>query len=206
MSALLVCMLPQGAGLVTELTTCWALVSLKRCAELTREMDINVPLYTGSIYQPGLLAAVWEAHRKLHPVRSMSTSAPTPQLSFRVGPLQATPPPLLPYNAMPATFIARRSVAYLLAAARLAISQQLAAAAHHNQELPANHAAAAGSMVGVVQGFSNAALAAAPALLDDILLLGELVARWWGRCKGLVAAAEQQSQVCGFWGFAPLQR
>jgi hypothetical protein len=42
----------QGAGLVTELTTCWALVSLTRCAELARQMDISVPLYTGSIYQP----------------------------------------------------------------------------------------------------------------------------------------------------------
>lgn len=42
----------QGVGVVSELTTCWALVSLKRCAELTREMDISVPLYTGSIYQP----------------------------------------------------------------------------------------------------------------------------------------------------------
>lgn len=42
----------QGAGLVDELTTCWAMISLKRCAELVRDMTISVPLYTGSIYDP----------------------------------------------------------------------------------------------------------------------------------------------------------
>jgi hypothetical protein len=42
----------QGAGLVSEFTTCWALVSLTRCTELSRQLDISVPLYTGSIYQP----------------------------------------------------------------------------------------------------------------------------------------------------------
>lgn len=42
----------QGAGMVDELTTCWAMISLKRCAELVREMAISVPLYTGSIYEP----------------------------------------------------------------------------------------------------------------------------------------------------------
>lgn len=42
----------QGAGLVDELTTCWAMISLKRCAELVREMTISVPLYTGSIFEP----------------------------------------------------------------------------------------------------------------------------------------------------------
>jgi hypothetical protein len=45
-------MLLQGAGLVDELTTCWAMISLKRCAELVRDMTISVPLYTGSIYDP----------------------------------------------------------------------------------------------------------------------------------------------------------
>lgn len=42
----------QGAGLVDELTTCWAMISLKRCAELVRDMTISVPLYTGSIFEP----------------------------------------------------------------------------------------------------------------------------------------------------------
>lgn len=85
-------------------------------------------------------------------------------------------------SLMPTTFIARRNVAYCLAAAKLAISHQLTAAA-------------AGSMAGAVHGFSDAALAALPALLDDVLLLEELICRWWGRCKGLVAAMEQQVQV-----------
>jgi hypothetical protein len=52
----------QGAGLVDELTTCWAMISLKRCAELVRDMTISVPLYTGSIFEPvsSLLAyPVW---------------------------------------------------------------------------------------------------------------------------------------------------
>lgn len=46
----------------------------------------------------GLLAAVWAAERKLHPLRSMFTAAPTPQLTFSAGPLPAQPAPLLPYK------------------------------------------------------------------------------------------------------------
>lgn len=42
----------QGAGLVDEVTTCWAQISLKRCAELVREMTISVPLYYGSLFEP----------------------------------------------------------------------------------------------------------------------------------------------------------
>lgn len=42
----------QGAGLVDELTVCWAMISLKRCSELVREMVVSVPLYTGSIFEP----------------------------------------------------------------------------------------------------------------------------------------------------------
>ena len=38
--------------MVDELTVCWAMISLKRCAELVREMTISVPLYTGSIFEP----------------------------------------------------------------------------------------------------------------------------------------------------------
>jgi hypothetical protein len=42
----------QGAGLVDELTVCWAMISLQRCSELVREMVVSVPLYTGSIFEP----------------------------------------------------------------------------------------------------------------------------------------------------------
>lgn len=88
---------------------------------------------------------------------------------------------------MPTTVMARRDVAYALAAAKLAFSQQLAAAAAAGP--------AGSSLIGVVQGFSDPALAALPALLDDPVLLEEFTCRWWGRCKGLVAAMEQQAQV-----------
>lgn len=46
----------------------------------------------------GLLAAVWAADRKRHPVRSMFSAAPAPQLTFSAGPLPAQPPPLLGYR------------------------------------------------------------------------------------------------------------
>jgi hypothetical protein len=32
----------QAAGLVDELTTCWAMISLGRCAGLARDMEITV--------------------------------------------------------------------------------------------------------------------------------------------------------------------
>uniref|UniRef100_A0A383VHS6 Uncharacterized protein n=1 Tax=Tetradesmus obliquus TaxID=3088 RepID=A0A383VHS6_TETOB len=204
----------KGAGLVSEFTTCWALVSLTRCAELSRQMHISVPLYTGSIYQPsvvkvdnggmdisvalytgsiyqpGLLAAVWAADRKRHPVRSMFSAAPAPQLTFSAGPLSAQPPPLLGYSLMPSTLIARRDVAYLLAAARLALTQQLAAAAAEQQSAGMLAGPLSGCSAGVAAGFGDAALAALPGLLDDGLLQEELLARWWGRCRGLAAASE----------------
>ncbi|WIA20733.1 hypothetical protein OEZ85_005103 [Tetradesmus obliquus] len=180
----------KGAGLVSEFTTCWALVSLTRCAELSRQMDISVPLYTGSIYQPGLLAAMWAADRKRHPVRSMFSAAPAPQLTFSAGPLPAQPPPLLGYSLMPSTLIARRDMAYLLAAARLALTQQLAAAAAEQQSAGMLAGPLSGCSAGVAAGFGDAALAALPGLLDDGLLQEELLARWWGRCRGLAAASE----------------
>lgn len=102
-------------------------------------------------------------------------------------------------------------MAYLLAAARLALAQQLAAAAAAARQglagslcqlssqpthalLPAGPAGttavadAVGCSPGVVCSFGDAALAALPQLLDDSLLLDELTARWWGRCRGLAAA------------------
>jgi hypothetical protein len=42
----------------------------------------------------------------------------------------------------------------------------------------------------VAAGFGDAVLAALPQLLDDALLHDELLARWWGRCRGLAAACE----------------
>eukprot|EP00775_Hariotina_reticulata_P009265 gene9265-9430_t len=217
----------QGHGLVNELTTCWALISLPRCAELTREMDISVPLYSGSIYQPELLSTVWDADRKLRPLRSLFTAVPHPQLTFRAGPLPARPPPFVPYSAMPTTMIARRDQAYLLATARMAMLEHLdplafkqskskgikavgiaakAAAAAPPSTATSNHQPAPGNVAApdglwcssipwggsapaaaATAGLGDAALAALPDLLDDPVLLDELTAKWWGRCRALAA-------------------
>jgi hypothetical protein len=93
-------------------------------------------------------------------------------------------------SLMPSTFIARRDMAYLLAAARLHLTQQLAAAAAEQQAAGLLTGALCGCSAGVAGGFGDAALAALPALLDDALLQEELVARWWGRCRGLAAESE----------------
>lgn len=91
---------------------------------------------------------------------------------------------------MPSTLIARRDMAYLLAAARLALTQQLAAAAAEQQSAGMLAGPLSGCSAGVAAGFGDAALAALPGLLDDGLLQEELLARWWGRCRGLAAASE----------------
>jgi hypothetical protein len=99
---------------------------------------------------------------------------------------------------MPSTFIARRDMAYLLAAARLALTQQLAAAAAGQQAAGMLSGLLSGCSAGVAAGFGDAVLAALPQLLNDGLLQEELMARWWGRCRGLAAAAAEvrNSQVC----------
>lgn len=45
-----------------------------------------------------LLSELWAEKRKQHPVRSIFSTLPTPQLTFRAGPLPTRPPPLLPYR------------------------------------------------------------------------------------------------------------
>jgi hypothetical protein len=56
----------QGAGLVDEVTTCWAQISLKRCAELVREMTISVPLYYGSLFEPVSSDSAGLSDRRAH--------------------------------------------------------------------------------------------------------------------------------------------
>lgn len=53
----------QCSQIVDELTTCWAMVSFKKCAGLTNELQISVPLYYGSMYDPQPLDALYEAQR-----------------------------------------------------------------------------------------------------------------------------------------------
>jgi hypothetical protein len=91
---------------------------------------------------------------------------------------------------MPSTFIARRDMAYLLAASRLTLTQQLTAAAAEQQAAGLLTGALCGCSAGVAGGFGDAVLAALPGLLDDVLLQEELLARWWGRCRGLAAESE----------------
>lgn len=121
---------------------------------------------------------------------------------------------------MPHTVIAPRAMAYMLAAARLMLAQQLmhgtaaAAPEDHRQQL---HAAqqdtaghytsarpAAAAAAAAVQAFGDAALATLPRLLDDAVLQRELMAKWRARLEGLAQAAEeeaaQQVRLSGPWG------
>lgn len=114
------------------------------------------------------LAALWAERRRQQPLRSMLSAAPSPVLTFRAGPLPARPPPLLPYRLMPATLIAHRDTACMLAAARVALADYAA---------------------GSCGGAGDAALAALPHILDDDVLRRELAAKWDARVRGLEAAA-----------------
>lgn len=117
---------------------------------------------------------------------------------------------------MPATFVARRDTAYLLAAARLAQAQQLAAVAaaqtdcssaagaeHKQPGGQAGDSTEGGAPAGThntlsgaaAAGFADAALAALPQLLDDPVLLRELLAKWNARLAGLHEAATAEAKV-----------
>ncbi len=54
---------PQSSQLLDEVTTCWAMISFKKCASLQREVSISVPLYYGSIYDPKPMDAYYAAQR-----------------------------------------------------------------------------------------------------------------------------------------------
>lgn len=54
---------PQSSQLLDEVTTCWAMISFKKCAVLQREVSISVPLYYGSIYDPKPMDAYYAAQR-----------------------------------------------------------------------------------------------------------------------------------------------
>ena len=98
MTSPLSCGLLQAQKLVNELTTCWALIRIDKCAQLTREMEISVPLYMGSMYDPSNLKQLWDADKKLHPIRTFFAGSKAPVLVFRAGPLPHRPTPLLPYR------------------------------------------------------------------------------------------------------------
>lgn len=110
---------------------------------------------------------------------------------------------------MPQTFIARRDTAYLLAAGRLALAQQLTTAAvaaggrlglppsDQQQQVAVEDVCAGSASAAAVAGFGDAALAALPRLLDDTVLLRELLAKWNARVAGLKEAAEAEAKVGG---------
>lgn len=108
----------------------------------------------------------------------------------------------LPRRLLPSTCIVRRDVGYVLCTARLAQSQHVAAAvaAVGCRRVSGSSSAsvsdsAAQWQAGAAMGGGDAALAALPALLDDPLLLGELLARWWGRVCWLFGANATQHLV-----------
>jgi hypothetical protein len=88
----------------------------------------------------------------------------------------------------------------MLAAARLALAQQLSAA--HAQQSSSSSSSSnsmleSGGGLGdaAAAGFADAALAALPRLLDDAVLLRELMAKWNARVAGLWEVAEAQAKV-----------
>ncbi|GFR45431.1 hypothetical protein Agub_g6810, partial [Astrephomene gubernaculifera] len=156
--------MPQNEGksaqLLDEINTCWAMISFRKCTGLQREVQISVPLYHGSIYNPQPMTAIYEEKRKQSPFLSAFKSHDSPVLQFRVGPLSEGKPPLVPYAFMPPTLLATPDLASALATYRMAAALLLA-------RQPGPFAPAADP---VLAGF--------PALLGDHHLLAEFLTRW----------------------------
>ena len=38
--------------MVDEISSCWAMVNFRKCCTLTEDVEISVPLYYGSLYNP----------------------------------------------------------------------------------------------------------------------------------------------------------
>ena len=116
---------------------------------------------------------------------------------------------VLCHRLMPHTIIAGRDESHLLATARLALEQQLAAISGQPatngtmQAAPAGNSSDAAAQdeaccnlpAAAFAGFGDAVLAALPQLLDDPVLLRELLVKWHARLHGLQQAAEAQAKV-----------
>lgn len=156
----------KARRIVEELTCCWALVNVQRCADMAREVEIAVPLYYGSIYEPQLLSELLKHQALKRPVHSLLTGGTrAPVLVFRVGPMPARPLPLVQYSYMPPTMLAGELVASALGAYRLALAQHMA-------ERGGNCASTV----------SDAALAAFPGILEDKQLLEAFKDKWQTAC------------------------
>lgn len=150
----------KSSQLLDEVTTCWAMISFKKCAVLQREVSISVPLYYGSIYDPKPMDAYYAAQRAKTPIRSAFKSRPNPVLQFRAGPLGAGKPPLVPYAFMPATMLGTHDLGTALAAYRMCLSLSLARGSGPFAPLP------------------DPVLAGFPHLLADHHVLAEFLTKW----------------------------
>ncbi|EFJ44587.1 hypothetical protein VOLCADRAFT_95212 [Volvox carteri f. nagariensis] len=147
--------------LLDEITTCWAMISFKKCTSLTREVEISVPLYYGSIYDPKPMAAFYAEKRSKSSFWSTALKPrESPVLQFRVGPLNTGKPPLVPHAYMPPTMLATHDLGTALAAYRMSLSLTLA------------------RQGGPFVSAADPVLAGFPPLLSDHHLLAEFLTRW----------------------------
>ncbi|KAG2422970.1 hypothetical protein HXX76_015641 [Chlamydomonas incerta] len=146
--------------LLDEINTCWAMVSFKKCAQLQREVAISVPLHYGSIYDPQDMDAFYAEKRSKTPFRSAFKGRENPVLQFRVGPLAAGKPPLVPYAYMPPTLLGTYDLATALGAYRMSLALLL------------------GRQAGPFAAAADPVLAGFPPLLADHHLLAEFLTRW----------------------------
>ena len=91
--------IPQASSMVDEVCSCWAMVNFRKCCSLAKDMNISVPLYYGSLYDPQLLDRLYKAERKKSRLASFFRPNEKPVFTFRAGPLGAAgqDAPLLPY-------------------------------------------------------------------------------------------------------------
>ncbi|KAG2426707.1 hypothetical protein HYH02_014747 [Chlamydomonas schloesseri] len=146
--------------LLDEINTCWGMVSFKKCAALQREVAISVPLHYGSIYDPQDMDAFYAEKRSKTPIRSAFKGRENPVLQFRVGPLAAGKPPLVPYAYMPPTMLATHDLGTALGAYRMSLALLL------------------GRQAGPFAAAADPVLAGFPPLLGDHHLLAEFLTRW----------------------------
>ncbi|GIL65402.1 hypothetical protein Vafri_19136 [Volvox africanus] len=165
--------------LLDEVNTCWAMISFKKCITLTREVEITVPLYHGSIYEPQPMAAFYADKRSKASFWSTAFKAKeSPVLQFRVGPLNLGKPPLVPYAYMPTTMLATHDLGTALGAYRMSLTLTLA-------RQPGPFAAA-----------SDPVLAGFPPLLSDHHLLAEFLTRWRDLTTKMTAVLDSDRGCC----------
>ena len=196
------------------MTTCWAMISLARCAALPHQMEVSVPLYYGSPFAPAPLATLHEAARRKPGalLRLPLGRAKAPALVFRAGPLPAgggaglgaaaaaaatgaggaaaggwARALVAPVAAMPATMVASPELACAAAAWRLALADTLGRQQQQQQE----RAVAAGGWAAAAPAavVGDAALAGFLGAARDGAVLGAFLSSWRAACDRLRAAA-----------------